>query len=122
MVKLSPDESDETLKQMAKVLLHHKVDGIIATNTTCTREGVANLKHGQEAGGLSGSPLREKALHSLAVIKQEVGNAITLIGSGGIDTATAAKERFDAGATLIQVYTGLIYQGPGLVAEITKLL
>ena len=122
VVKLSPDESDETLKQMAKVLLHHKVDGIIATNTTCTREGVANLKHGQEAGGLSGSPLREKALHSLAVIKQEVGNAITLIGSGGIDTATAAKERFDAGATLIQVYTGLIYQGPGLVAEITKLL
>ena len=118
VVKLSPDESDETLKQMAAVLLQHKVDGIIATNTTCAREGVANLRHGQEAGGLSGSPLREKALHALVVIKQEAGDAITLIASGGIDTTAAAKERFDAGATLVQVYTGLIYQGPELVAQL----
>ena len=121
VVKLSPDESDETLKRMAEVILKHKIEGIIATNTTSTRDGVQGLNHAGEAGGLSGPPLRKKALASLRLLKQEVGNAITLIASGGIDSAKAAQERLDAGATLVQIYTGLIYQGPQLMTEINAL-
>lgn len=122
VVKLSPDESDETLKRIAAVLLQHKVAGIIATNTTCARDKVHGLRHGEELGGLSGSPLRLQALASLRLLKKEVGDVITLIASGGIDSAEAAQERINAGATLVQVYTGLIYKGPRLVSEINLIL
>ncbi|OGV49893.1 MAG: dihydroorotate dehydrogenase (quinone) [Legionellales bacterium RIFCSPHIGHO2_12_FULL_42_9] len=118
VVKLSPDESDDALKRMAAVLLQHQVAGIIATNTTCRRDGVQGLKNALEAGGLSGSPLRVHALTCLRLLKQEVGDAMTLIASGGIDSAEAAEERLQAGATLLQVYTGLIYKGPRLINDI----
>ena len=121
VVKLSPDESVETFQRMAAVLLQNRVAGIIATNTTCARDAVKGLKHAEEIGGLSGSPLRDKSLACLRFLKQEVGDAITLIASGGIDSAEAAEERLSAGATLIQVYTGLIYKGPRLITEILSL-
>ena len=112
VVKLSPDETPETLKRMASVLLQYKVAGIIATNTTASREGVVGLKYAEEQGGLSGAPLRSRALACLTLLKQEVGDAMTLIGSGGIDSQEAIQERLHAGADLVQVYTGLIYHGP----------
>lgn len=115
LIKLSPDESDETLKTMAEIMVSHGIDGIIATNTTCDRSLVHNRLHGNEIGGLSGQPLASRATHCLRILKQVVGNDVTLIASGGIDNVTIAKEKFAAGASLLQVYSGLIYKGPSLI-------
>ena len=115
LIKLSPDENDETLKTMADVIVSHGIDGIIATNTTCDRGLVHNFLHGNEIGGLSGQPLALRSTHCLRILKQVLGNDITLIASGGIDNAEIAKEKFTAGASLLQVYSGLIYKGPSLI-------
>lgn len=120
VVKISPDETDETLKQMTEVILRHGVEGIIATNTTCSREPVKNLPYSEEQGGLSGKPLTELSTRCMRLLKQYTGNAITLIGVGGIDSGKSAQEKLDAGASLVQIYTGLIYQGPGLVHHIVS--
>lgn len=120
VVKVSPDEDTETLKQMTEVILQHGIDGIIATNTTCSREGVKNLPNAAETGGLSGKPVHELSLHCLRLLKQYVGDAVTLIGVGGIDSCQRGQEKLDAGASLVQVYSGLIYQGPGLVYELAN--
>lgn len=118
VVKVSPDEDQETLKQMTEVILSHGIAGIIATNTTNSREGVKNLSAAAETGGLSGQPLRELSLQCLRLLKQYVGDAVTLIGVGGIDSCDSAQEKLDAGASLVQVYSGLIYRGPELVYEL----
>ena len=118
VVKLSPDESDETLKIMAEVIVSAGINGIIATNTTCAHDAVHTLPYGEEIGGLSGRPLFEKSTHCLRVLKQVVGNDVTLIGVGGVDNPEAARQKIDAGASLLQIYTGLIYQGPGLVTTL----
>lgn len=118
VVKVSPDESDETLKQMTEVILSHGVEGIIATNTTCSREGVEQELHAKEQGGLSGRPLAVRSTQCLRLLKQYVGNSVALIGVGGINDCETAQEKLDAGATLLQIYSGLIYQGPGLVNEL----
>lgn len=118
VVKVSPDEDTETLKHMTDVILHHGISGIIATNTTCSREGVKGMPFAEEAGGLSGRPVRELSLQCLSLLKHYVGNSVTLIGVGGIDDSHSAQEKLDAGASLVQVYSGLIYKGPGLVHEI----
>ena len=118
VVKLSPDESNETLKRMAEVIAELKISGIIATNTTCSREAVAKLKHANEQGGLSGRPLFSRATACLRVIKQIVGSEVVLIGVGGIDSPITAQKKLEAGADLLQVYTGLIYRGPGLVRDL----
>ncbi|MCX7117480.1 MAG: quinone-dependent dihydroorotate dehydrogenase [Legionellales bacterium] len=115
VVKVSPDETDETLKTMADVMVSLGVDGVIATNTTREREGVSGLSYADEAGGLSGHPLAYASTHCLRVLKQVVGDELTLIGVGGIDHPEVANEKLQAGASLVQLYTGLIYQGPGLV-------
>lgn len=120
MVKLSPDESDEMLKKMAEIILELGVAGIVATNTTCSRDKIAHLKHGEEQGGLSGRPLRQRATECLRLLKQEVGNEICLIGAGGIDSPQAAQERLEAGADLLQIYSALIFQGPRLIKDILK--
>jgi dihydroorotate dehydrogenase len=94
----------------------HGIDGVIATNTSLSREGVEHLPHANEAGGLSGAPIRDRATRVL----KEFSNCLpesTLIGAGGILSAQDAREKRAAGASLIQLYTGLIYRGPGLVAE-----
>jgi dihydroorotate dehydrogenase len=120
VVKVSPDETDETLKQMTEIILHHGIEGIIATNTTCSRELVKNIPHAEEQGGLSGRPLTDLSNQCLHLLKQYVGNALTLIGVGGIDGSISAQEKLNSGASLVQVYSGLIYQGPGLVSEIVS--
>lgn len=119
VIKVAPDETDESLKFMADVMVNKGIDGIIATNTTNARKGVEGLPYANEQGGLSGRPLASCATHCLRVLKQAVGNDMALIGVGGIDSIQAAQERLDAGASLLQLYTGLIYQGPGLVHALT---
>ncbi len=118
VVKISPDETDETLKKIADIVVSQGIDGIIATNTTCARDDVKDLPFGDEIGGLSGQPLVERSLHCLNVLKQAVGDDVTLIGVGGIDSPETANERLNAGASLLQIYTGLIYQGPGLIKTV----
>lgn len=118
VVKVSPDETEETLKQIADVIVSLGIDGIIATNTTCARDTVSALPHGTEQGGLSGRPLASSSTHCLRVLKEIVGDEVTLMGVGGIDSPAIASEKLEAGASLLQVYSGLIYQGPGLVRAI----
>jgi len=120
VVKLSPDEDDETLKKMASVIVAHGIDGIIATNTTCARDAVQGLTYANEQGGLSGKPLIERSTQCLRVLKQVVGDDVTLIGVGGIASTDVANEKLTAGASLLQVYTGLIYEGPGLVKTLVE--
>ncbi|MFI4919415.1 MAG: quinone-dependent dihydroorotate dehydrogenase [Legionellales bacterium] len=120
LVKISPDESDETLKRMTEVMVRYGVQGIIVSNTTCSREAVENVPHAEEQGGLSGKPLRALSTQCLRLLKSYVGDAVTLIGVGGIDSCASAQEKLDAGATLLQVYTGLVYQGPGMVSELAS--
>lgn len=118
VIKLSPDEPDESLKRMAETIVNVGIDGIMATNTTIAREAVIGMPHGLEEGGLSGLPLLTRSTDVLRIIKPIVGNHVTLIGVGGIDTPEAANQKLQAGATLVQLYTGLIYQGPGLIKRL----
>lgn len=120
VVKVSPDEDTETLKQMTQVILSHGIEGVIATNTTCARNGLKNKTYATESGGLSGRPVRELSLQCLRLLKQYVGDEVCLIGVGGIDDCVSAQEKLDAGASLVQVYSGLIYQGPELVHQIVS--
>ena len=122
VIKLSPDETDESLKQMADIVVSHGIDGIIATNTTCSRLSVDSLPYGHELGGLSGKPLVERSTECLRVLKQVVGDNVTLIGVGGISDAASARKKISAGANLLQIYTGLIYEGPGLVSKLVESL
>lgn len=118
VVKLSPDESVSVLKHMVDVMIKYGIDGLIATNTTSDRDAVRHLPHGNEAGGLSGVPLRQRSTSTLKTLKALVGDKLVLIGAGGIDSPEAAQEKRDAGAMLLQIYTGLIYQGPGLIRRL----
>lgn len=118
VVKISPDETDEDLKKLANVVVSYGIDGIIATNTTCSRKGIEQLPHADEQGGLSGQPLAERSTACLRLIKSEVGDEVSLIASGGIDSPEVAQEKLAAGADLLQIYTGLIYKGPGLVNQL----
>lgn len=120
VVKLSPDESDESLKRMADVLVSLGIDGVIATNTTSARDTVRDLSHGLEAGGLSGRPLAARATNCLRILKDVAGDALTLIGSGGIDSPMIAREKLAAGASLLQVYSGLIDEGPWLIQRLVN--
>ena len=115
LVKLAPDLANEDLDQMADQLVKGGVDGIIATNTTITREAVHGQRHADEAGGLSGGPVYCRALEVTKRLRKRIGSDVTLVGVGGIDTPAKARERLAAGADLVQLYTGLVYQGPGLV-------
>lgn len=120
VVKLSPDESNESLKRLAGTLASLRIDGIAATNTTVNRDTVHDLPHGLEVGGLSGRPLAMRATECIQLIRQEVGNSMTLMGVGGIDNVQLAQERVQAGADLLQIYTGLIYEGPSLINDIVQ--
>lgn len=121
-LKIAPDLQTEQIIEIADLLLTHKIDAVIATNTTLSREGVEGLPNAEETGGLSGAPVR---LKSTAVIKQlslALGNAIPIIGVGGILQGIDAEEKIKAGASLVQVYSGLVYRGPVLVREICAAL
>lgn len=120
LIKISPDESEETLKSMVACCIQQGIDGIIATNTTCSRDTVDPNPIAQEAGGLSGRPLLDKSTQVLKLVKSYAGDALTLVGVGGVDSVESAQQKRDAGAHLIQLYTGLIYEGPGVVAKIVQ--
>ncbi len=119
-VKLAPDMSEEELTLCCSKLLAHKIDGVIATNTTFDRERVAGSRYAGETGGLSGAPLTEKACSTLAQIKRQVGDSMAIIGVGGIMTGRDAAARLEAGADLIQLYSGFIYEGPALIESALK--
>jgi dihydroorotate dehydrogenase len=116
-LKIAPDIDEEQIKVIAQALLRYKMDAVIATNTTISREAVSHLKHGNEAGGLSGAPVREASNTVIRALKKEVGDALPIIGVGGILNAHDARGKIEAGASLVQLYTGLIYRGPALIRE-----
>lgn len=119
-LKIAPDLSDDEIRQIAQSLLKNKIDGVIATNTTLDRTLVKGMKHANEAGGLSGRPLQSRSTEVIKQLHKELGEAIPIIGVGGIDDFVSAKEKLLAGAKLVQVYSGFIYKGPKLVADIVK--
>ena len=116
VLKIAPDLAPEDIPSIAASVQRHGIDGVIATNTSVSREGVENLPHANEAGGLSGAPIRERASRVLKELSYSLSGT-TLIAAGGIMSAEDASEKRAAGATLVQLYTGLIYRGPGLVGE-----
>ena len=122
LVKVSPDESESQLADFARVFNDSGMDGIIAVNTTLCRKDVEGSVHAGEAGGLSGAPLKKRAEKVLRILKSHINKDATVIASGGILNTDDALARVRAGADLVQVYTGLIYAGPGLVKDISRRL
>jgi dihydroorotate dehydrogenase len=120
VVKVSPDNSSKQLDSIAKLLLKYKVNGVIATNTTIDRKGVLNSKYSMEEGGLSGAPLNKKSTNVIKHLNKRLNGRIPIIGVGGIITADDGVEKIKNGASLIQIYTGLIFRGHGLVNELRK--
>jgi dihydroorotate dehydrogenase len=116
-LKIAPDIDSVQIHTIAHALLRHKIDGVIATNTTITRDAVKGLEHAEETGGLSGSPVFSASNAVIRSLKAELGNEIPIIGVGGIMSAQDAQAKIEAGASLVQLYTGLIYRGPALVQE-----
>jgi len=120
VVKVSPDNSRKQLDSIAKLLLKYKVDGVIATNTTIDRKGILNSKYAMEEGGLSGAPLNKKSTNVIKHLNKCLDGKIPIIGVGGIITAEDGIEKIKNGASLIQIYSGLIFRGHGLVNELRK--
>jgi dihydroorotate dehydrogenase len=116
-LKIAPDLENDQITAIAELLRRHRMDGVIATNTTLARDKVSHLKHGQESGGLSGAPLRERSTAVIRELARLLQDEVPIIGVGGILSGVDAQEKISAGAKLVQVYTGLIYRGPGLVRE-----
>jgi dihydroorotate dehydrogenase len=116
-LKIAPDLSSEEVNTVAGLLLAHRIDAVIATNTTISRDGVEGLRHADEAGGLSGAPLTGRATQVVRLLAQQVGGRIPIIAAGGIMSAQDGAVRLAAGASLVQLYTGLVYAGPGLIYE-----
>jgi dihydroorotate dehydrogenase len=121
-LKIAPDLDAEQVQVIAATLLRHRMDGVIATNTTLGREAVQGLAHAQETGGLSGAPVRAQSTRVIAQLRAALGPQFPIIGVGGIASAADALEKRAAGADLVQIYTGLIYQGPALVTKVAKAL
>lgn len=120
VVKIAPDLEAQDVETIAAQLLKNGMDGVIATNTTLARNGVEHLPHGNEQGGLSGDPVRHKSTQVLRQLAQELNGKLPIIGVGGISEGAHAAEKIQAGAQLVQVYTGFIYRGPGLIADSVK--
>ncbi|MEQ1812949.1 MAG: quinone-dependent dihydroorotate dehydrogenase [Candidatus Nitrotoga sp.] len=116
-LKIAPDLSSEQVIEIASLLLRHQIDGVIATNTTVSRAGVEHLPQHTEAGGLSGAPLREKSTMVIRQLATVLQGAIPIIGVGGVMSGEDAVEKIDAGASLVQLYSGLVYRGTELITE-----
>lgn len=117
LVKIAPDMVDDEAAEVARRLLEYELDGVIVGNTTVSRDGLEAEPHGMEEGGLSGEPLRPQADHILKIVAGEVDGRIAIIGTGGIMSDEDAANKIRLGADLVQIYTGLIYEGPGLVRD-----
>ncbi|MCK5717578.1 MAG: quinone-dependent dihydroorotate dehydrogenase, partial [Thiomargarita sp.] len=122
LIKIAPDLTDIEVTALADTVLKYAIDGIIATNTTLSRAGVENLEHAHEQGGLSGAPLSKRATEIVAQLSDSLQGKIPIIAAGGIMSAADAQDKIKAGASLVQIYTGLIYQGPHLVKKISRVL
>lgn len=120
LVKIAPDLNEEEIQSISDSLKKAQMDGVIATNTTISREGIEGLRYAKEAGGLSGQPLTEKSLAVTRLLAKAIAGEMPIIAVGGIDSPETAQARLDAGASLVQIYTGLIYQGPGIVSKIVN--
>jgi dihydroorotate dehydrogenase len=121
-LKIAPDLDVADINLIADLLMEFGIDAIIATNTTIARDAVQGMKHGHEAGGLSGAPVRDAANLVIKALKARLANQLPIIGVGGILSGADAKEKIASGASLIQIYSGLIYRGPDLVNECVKAL
>lgn len=122
VVKIAPDLDSEQIDIIADLLPRYDIDGVIATNTTLSRDAVQGLPQADQAGGLSGPPVHELSLAVIARLRQQLGSAFAIIGVGGIASGQQAQEKIAAGANAIQLYTGLIYQGPALITECVRAL
>ncbi len=121
-VKIAPDLDEEQVKVIAATLLRHGMDGVIATNTTLSRDAVQGLEHAAETGGLSGAPVLEASNRVIRQLRAALGRDYPIIGVGGILSAADALSKIDAGADLVQIYTGLIYRGPELVRQSAEMI
>jgi dihydroorotate dehydrogenase len=117
VLKIAPDLDEAQVADIATAVRDHRIDGVIATNTSLAREGVESLRHATEQGGLSGAPIKARATAVLASMAKELGGEVPLVGAGGILRGADAAEKVAAGASLVQLYTGLVYRGPDLIAE-----
>lgn len=117
-VKIDPDLSDEELVQMADSLVRHNIDGVIATNTTLDRRLIQGSNYCKQKGGLSGRPLQFRSTEVIRILAKELQGRLPIIGVGGIDSLTSAREKIVFGATLIQIYSGLIFKGPRLIKQL----
>ncbi|WP_140628645.1 quinone-dependent dihydroorotate dehydrogenase [Methylibium rhizosphaerae] len=121
-VKIAPDLDEAQVEVIAQTLKKNAIDGVIATNTTVARDAVKGLQHADEAGGLSGRPVFEASNRVIRLLRTALGRAFPIVGVGGVLSAGDAQAKVDAGADLVQIYTGLIYQGPALVRECASAL
>ena len=121
-VKIAPDLDASQIEVIAATLRRHGMDGVVATNTTISREAVKGLPHAEETGGLSGSPVLEASNRVIAQLRSALGKAFPIVGVGGIMSAQDAASKIRAGADVVQIYTGLIYQGPDLVSDSARAL
>ena len=119
-IKIAPDLADDAVRGLARVLVAQKMDAVIATNTTVARDKVQGLPHAEETGGLSGAPLFERSTAVVRLLARALDGALPIIGVGGIERGEQARAKLDAGASLVQLYTGLVYRGPALVAECVR--
>jgi dihydroorotate dehydrogenase len=123
LLKIAPDLTDSQLDDIVEIVAESKIEGIIATNTTIARKGLnSDEKLLAEAGGLSGKPVRERSTEVIRYLHQKSNGSFPIIGVGGIHSAKDALEKLEAGASLVQIYTGLIYEGPALIKQINKAL
>jgi dihydroorotate dehydrogenase len=121
-IKIAPDLTDNEITHIARLLLEFEIDGVIATNTTIARDMIADHPLAHEAGGLSGTPVKDKSTHVVRGLVAELQGKIGIIAVGGILSAEDAQEKLQAGASLVQIYSGLIYRGPQLIEDIVKSL
>lgn len=121
-LKIAPDLDDAQIAVIAQSLIKHQMDGVIATNTTLSREAVKGMQHGDETGGLSGAPVLAGSNRVIRLLRQHLGPQFPIIGVGGILSGYDAVSKIEAGADVVQIYTGLIYKGPALVHEVAKSL
>ena len=120
VVKIAPDLDEAEIQHIASLLLEFSIDGVIATNTTVSRELVQKHLHGNEMGGLSGAPVKKKSTHVVACLASELNGKIPIIAAGGILSGEDAQEKIDAGASLVQIYSGLVYRGTQLIDDILR--
>jgi len=121
-LKIAPDLNHEQVVEIANLLMQHQIDGVIATNTTLSRDAVKGMPNAEETGGLSGAPVKQQSTIVIGQLSKQLQNSLPIIGVGGILSGADAAEKIAAGASLVQVYSGLIYKGPTLVRDICKTL